>query len=526
MKKKKILVAAFICVFSFGLLTACADNQQQDTAAPAPAETAVQASNGAPPSEGVSANNTLIIATANETPSIAPARHTAAAGSFKNVMTHNGLARLCPDTLQPIPDLAVEWVALSDTLFEFRLHEGILFHNGEELTAYDVVASWYYVRNYPQQMLAHGSAVGIEMVDRYTVIIDTGVPNASLLFDLTGHGNFVMPKSLIESGHDFTASPIGSGPFVFEEWRFGDSLHFSAFEDYFLPEQAAILDYVVWRIIPEGASRTIALETGEVDLIVEVPYPDIVRMQQNPDITVFMRPGTAFHHLVLNTTRPQFENIVVRQALNMAINQEELVAVAFDGLAVPTRAQVPIIFPGTTYEGVLPFDPEGARALLAEHNIDPATLAFDMIASSEERRRLAEVVQAQMLDIGIPTTITLNDHATTIQRMLDGDYDTGFGMWSASFLISTMRGVLYGGVENRSRINNPELNDLISQAVATIDTDARNAAFEAASVVANEYVGIVPTHLAYAIRAFDARLAAPEIGPTGAMNLNTFYWMD
>jgi len=441
-------------------------------------------------------------------------------------MTHNGLTKLCPDTLQPIPDLAIEWVALSDTLFKFRLHEGILFHNGEELTAYDVVASWYYVRNYPQQMLAHGSAVGIEVVDRYTVIIDTGVPNASLMFDLTGHGNFIMPKSLIELGHDFTASPIGSGPFVFDEWRLGDSLHFSAFEDYFLPERAANIENVVWRIIPEGASRTIALETGEVDLIVEVPYPDIARMQQNPELTVFMRPGTAFHHLVLNTTRPQFENIIVRQAINMAINQDELVAVAFDGLAVPTRAQVPIIFSGTTYEGVLPFDPEGARALLAENNIDPETLAFDMIASSEERRRLAEVVQAQMLDIGIPTTITLNDHATTIQRMLDGDYDTGFGMWSASFLISTMRGVFYGGVENRSRINNPELNDLITQAVATIDPDARDAAFEAASVVANEYVGIVPTHLAYAIRAFNARLSAPEIGPTGAMNLNMFYWMD
>jgi len=532
---KRALSMLLASVLLVGILGACTPPQPQQEVAPPPSgnqaapppagttPTTPPAADPTPP-QAEGPTGTLIIATANETPSIAPARHNAAAGWNKNVMTHNGLFRGHYEDLAVVPDLVASWTAISDVLFEFTLHEGVLFHNGEEMTAADVVASWYYVRNYPDTRTVHLSALAIEQTDRYVFTLYTGVPNASLFFDLTGQGNFIMPQSLIESGHDFQTDPIGTGPFVFEDWRLGDSLTFRAFEDYFDQDRFPSIETITWRIIPEAASRTIALETGEVDLVVEVAYADIPRLEAHPNVTVFTRPGPAFHHLVLNNSLPQFENIYARKAINMAIDQEAMVAVAFDGLALATRAQVPILFPGTTYEGVVPFDPEGARALLAEHNIDPASLGFEMIASTEERRRLAEVAQAQLLDIGIPTTIVMNDHATTLARMNDGNYEAGFGMWSASNLISVMRGVLHGGLHNRSRIYNAELDYLIDKAVATIDVDARDAIFEEASIIANRHVGNVPTHLALAIRAFNSDLRVPEISPTGALNLNVVYW--
>jgi len=444
---------------------------------------------------------------------------------MKNFMTHSQLFRAHYDTLEVLPYLVAEWTALSDILFEFRLHEGVLFHNGEELTAYDVVASHHYMRNYPDTRTAHLSALAAEVVDRYTFTIYTGTPNAALFFDLLHQGNSILPKSLIESGHDFTVNPIGSGPFVFEDWQFGDSISFRAFDNYFDTDRAARIEEVTFRIIPEGSSRTIALETGEVDYIIEIAYADVPRMQEHPDITVYMRPGTAFHHLVLNNSLPQFENIYARRAINMAIDQEALVAVAFEGLAIPIRAQVPTVFAGTTAEGALPFDPEGARALLAEQGIDPETLGFEMIASTEERRRMGEVVQAQLAEIGIPTTIIMMDHATTLARMNDGEYETGFGMWSASFLISTLRGVLYGPLENRSRVFNDEIDELMRQGIATIDTGARNAIFEELSRVANAYAPNVPTHLNMHIRAFNSNLVVPEISPV-FLHVNMFYWTE
>jgi len=535
MEKGKRCIKVLLGVLLIGSLTACATATTQPPAAPQTNAAANVAAGQTPepstdePSGNGRANGSLIIATQNETPSIAPARHTTAAGSFKNVMTHNGLFRINYDDLEPVPDLVASWEALSDVLFKFTLHEGILFHNGEELTAEDVVASFYYVRQFPEMRISHLSAISAEVIDRYTFTLYTGEPNAALFNDLTGQANFIMPKSLIESGHDFMANPIGSGPFVFEEWRFGDSLSFRAFDEYFDTERAAQIEYVTWRIIPEGTSRTIALEAGEVDFVVEVSEADVPRLLDNSDINVFMREGAAFNMLLLNNSRPQFENIVVRQALNKAIDQEALVAAAFNGLAVPIREQVPVVFAGTTSEGILPFDPEGARALLLEHGIDPASLAFDMIASTEERRRMGEVVQAQLADIGIPTTITMMDHATSIQRSLDGDFESVFGMWSASSLIPVLRGVYYGGIEgspNRSRVDIPELDELINRGIATIDADERNAIFEEVSLKVNLLVANVPTHLPVTIRAFNANLAVPELNAVGGLSLNTAFWID
>jgi len=532
--KKRIFSLVLVGAFVFGSLAACTPatpatppqpeaTQQQAT----PTQTPVTPTTPEPqaPAPATGARGSLIMATANETPSIAPGRHNAAAGSMKNFMTHSQLFRSHYDTLEAMPYLVAEWRALSDVLFEFTLHEGILFHNGEEMTAYDVVASWHYMRNYPDTRTAHLSALAAEVVDRYTFTLYTGEPNAGLFYDLLHQGNSVLPRSLIDSGHDFTTNPIGSGPFVFEDWQFGDSLTFRAFPYYFDADRAARIEEVTFRIIPEGASRTIALETGEVDYIIEVAYADVPRMQAHPNITVYMRPGTAFHHLVLHNAIPQFENLYARKAINMAIDQEALVAVAFEGLAVPLRAQVPTVFAGTTDEGAPPFDPAGAAALLAEHGINPESLAFEMIASTEERRRMGEVVQAQMAEIGIPTTIVMMDHATTLARMNDGEYETGFGMWSASFLISTLRGVLYGALENRSRTFNEEIDELFRLGVSTIDAEARNVIFEELSRVANAYVPNVPTHLNMHLRAFNSNLVVPEVSPV-FLNVNMFYWAE
>jgi len=537
MKKTRKWALLLAGALLLGTLGACAATNQLPPAQPqgTQAGTATTATPAAQPAETQPANTedntrpngSLIIATQNETPSIAPGRHITMAGSYKNLMTHNGLFRTCYSTLETIPDLVESYRALSDVLFEFTLREGVLFHNGEAMTAYDVVASFFYVRSYPDARTAHISAVYAEVIDRYTFTIYTGEPNAGLFDDLAGQANFIMPKSLIEAGHDFKTDPVGSGPFVFDEWRAGNDMTFTAFPYYFDTERAARIEEVVWRFVPEASSRTIALETGEVDFIVEVSETDVTRLQDNSDITVFMREGTGFHFMLLNNSLPQFENIVVRQALNMAIDQEALVLAAFEGLAVANRSHLSPAFAGVTDEGVLPFDPEAARALLAEHDIDPATLAFDMIADTEPRRRIAEVVQAQVADLGITATITIHDHATTIQRSLDAEYEALFGMVTTSSLIPLIRLAYHGDVggnPNRSRFNDPRVNELIDNGIATIDTEARNAVFEEASRLLNELVPNVPTHVPLTIRAFNSNLIVPEISASGNMQFNMAFW--
>jgi len=532
MTKTRLLSIFLLSALLIATLVACAPAATQpatpaDNAATTAATAPATGGTAALPSPEQAIERGLSLAIQAETPTLAPARHTALIGGFKNSLTHNGLFRVNYDDLEPLPDLVEDWRALSDTLFEFTLRQGVLFHNGEEMTAEDVVASMHYVRTYPEARVFHGSVVDAEVVDRYTFILDTGEPNALLFFELSHQANLIMPKSLIDAGNDFNVNPVGSGPFVFEDWSLGDSLTFTRFDDYFDDERFPRVDYVHWRIIPEGASRTIALETGEVDFIVEVAFPDIPRMRENPDITVYERPGLTYIYLLLNNDTPMFENIHVRHAIDMAIDKDSLVMAAVDGFGVPISVAVPPVFPGVSHEGTRSFDPEGARALLAEHNIDPATLDFDMLVYSEEHRRRAEVVQANLADLGITTTITMIDFATWLGTA--GTTDSAFGAFTSANLLSFMRSTMH--IEsipapNRSRQTNEELSALISEAIATVDADARLSIVERATRVANEHAGFIPLHMNVLVRAFNSNLAVPEIAASGAMNLNMVYWTE
>jgi len=535
MKKKSILSMFLAVLLTTVVLTACTPNNQAadpsastETAAPtattAPGERAVPS---LPHGEG--AVGSLAIAIGTEAPSISPARHNHQIAILKNFMTHERLFEQHYDTLIPTPLLVKEWHAISDVLFEFTLHEGITFSNGEPLTAEDVVASWYWVRETPDARGVHISAQGIEFVDRYTFRIYTGVPDAGLFYDLTSHGNSIMPKSLIEAGHDFNVDPVGSGTFIHEEWRTGDFLTFRANPNYWNPERAARIEHVTWSVIPEGASRTIALELGEVDFIFDVPLPDMPRLEADPNTTIFMRTSPVLNFLQLNHERPQFENMYARHAIMMAINPQEIVDGAHDGFGYVQRSQLPIILPGATNDGVLPHDPEGARALLAEHGIDPASLGFEIVVSTEPFRRSAEIIQAQLGDIGIPVTINMMDSAAAWTVGTLGDQDAQFLNWNAAWIISFLRNhFLYSeDIFNRNFMRNEEISELILEGIATIDPAARAAVFEQATAAANRYVAWIPTHLSANIRAFNANLVAPELsGMTTILNVNSFYWGD
>ncbi|MCL2566298.1 MAG: ABC transporter substrate-binding protein [Defluviitaleaceae bacterium] len=532
MKMKKALSMLLIGALLVGTLSACTPAQQVQPVTPQP-EPAAPVTPAAPaletpapaPEEG--ATGSLIIATENETPSIAPARHASTAAAFKNSMTHNGLFRVDYDTLEPLPDLIESWRAISDVLFEFTLRQDIYFHNGDHMTAEDVVASLYYVKNYPEAALAQRSIVRAEVVDTYTLTIYTETPNSILFFDLAHQGNSIMPLSLIESGHDFTANPVGSGPFIFQEWRSGDSLTFTAFDNYFDTARASRIRDITWRVIPEGASRTIALEMGEVDYIVEVATMDIPRLEAEPGIDVFMRTATQHNALLINNENPIFSDINIRRALDMAIDKDAVVEVGMAGFAIPIYNQVPINFPGVSFENENSFDPEGAKALLAESGINPGDISFSIIASNDARARMVEVIQSNLADIGIDVYVVRMDLASFLAITSEGDYEAAIGNFAPTNLLAYMVGMLHSGAiggQNRNRIDHPEMTALIDQAVVTIDADARLALFEEITKLANEHTGMVPLFQGMIIRAFNSNLAVPETSPAGALHINMMYW--
>ena len=347
------------------------------------------------PGKGGGDKDSIVIATMGETPSLSPTEHNAVAGDYMNALNYATLFRSGVENLDPEPYLVDTYENVDESTWHFKLKEGVKFHNGDTMTADDVVASLQWAQGFAEVNLYNKNFVSISKVDDLTVEIKTDGPDAMVLSNLCHHGNAIVPKKLIDEGHDFNEDPVGSGPYKLVEWKRGDSLTFEAFDDYFLG--APKIKNMTWKIIPEGSSRTIALEAGEVDFVVEVEAMDAERIEGNSDLTLLQHDSTNHMWMMVNNEVPGLDNVDVRRAMNCAINKEDVVQVALNNLGTPSYSMAPDNMPGATDENTLPYDPEKAKEYMAASGVDPADVKFSIICSNDQKKRAGEVVQGRTL---------------------------------------------------------------------------------------------------------------------------------
>lgn len=471
--------------------------------------------------KGQSAKDSIVIATMSETPSLSPTEHNAVAGTYMNLLTYETL--LVPGAdLTPEPCLAESFKAINDLEWEFKLRKGVKFHNGEAMTAADVKASLDWAKTFPQVKNDTENIDSVAVIDDYTVRIKTVGPCAIIQQNLTSHGNAILPKSLIEAGNNFNENPIGTGPYVFKKWDLGTSLTFEAFADYWGGEPA--IKNMTWRIIPEGSSRTIALEAGEIDFIVEVEQMDIERLENNKDLTVYRYDTTDYNYMMLNTVNtPGLDNAAVRHAMNCAINKENVVAVAANNLGIPAQAQIPMNLPGASDGGADAYDVEKARQWLAQSGVDPADVHFSIICSNDMKKRAGEVIQADLKEIGIHCELESMDLATYLSAVTDGDFTAAIGGYNASNLITFLKGV-YHSESSPYRLNNKDVDAAIEDALHTIDPSDREKKLNAVCDEINSYCPVIPLWQPVGLRAFNAKLKGVQVNPLGTLFFKDVYW--
>ena len=325
------------------------------------------------------------------------------AGDYINQMTHNSLF-YTDENLEPQPCLVESYEIVSDTEWVFKLKQGVKFHNGQEMKAADVKASLELCKESPQVSQYGTSSGTIEVVDDYTIKMTTDGPQSGLLSDLCHHGNAILPADLIASGHDFNKEPIGTGPYKLVAWNKGESLELEAFEDYW--GGAPAIKKVVWKVIPEGSSRTMALEAGEVDLIIEVESTDFTRLQDNADLVTFNEAGTSHNWLMINNEKAPFDNIDFRRALASAIDKNAVVQVALNGLGSVSDSMIAESFPGVVTDGAPTYDPEKAKEYLAASGLNPADCGFTIICSDDTKLRAGQVIQSSLKEnLGVDVTL-------------------------------------------------------------------------------------------------------------------------
>ena len=478
------------------------------------------------PGKGGGAKDSIVIATMGETPSLSPTEHNAVAGSYMNLLTYNTLFSSDMD-MQPQPDLAESYENVDESTWHFKIKEGVKFHNGDTMTVDDVVASLQWAQGFAEVNLYNKNFVSISKVDDSTVEIKTDGPDAMVLLNLCHHGNAIVPKKLIDEGHDFNTDPIGTGPYKLVEWKRGDSLTFEAFEDFY--KGAPKIKNMTWKIIPEGSSRTIALEAGEIDFIVEVEAMDADRLKENSDLKVISFEHTSHNWLMLNNEKPGLDNQNVRHAINSAIDKESVVTVAYNGLATPSWTATPSNFAGTTNENADTYDVEKAKQYLEESGVDPASVKFSIICSDDTKKRAGEVVQANLKEIGINCEIESMDLATYLSATAEGDYTAAIGGYTSSDLLSYVVGVYHSSsinASNKTRLNDAEVDALIDQAKTTLDKDERVAIFEKLSARLNLLCSQAPLYQPLTLRAYKAGLEGVEVSDSGTIYFENVYWAE
>ncbi len=333
----------------------------------------------------------------------------------------NGLVRIKPGQANPEfiePDLAQSWASNADgTEWTFNLREGVQCHHGYgELTSDDIVYSINRAAD-PDRSGFAGSfkaLKSIEALDKYTVRVSLKNPIPSLLGLLSNYhgGNIVCKKAAEEMGEDFNKKPVGTGPFMFEEYQSQQLVRLKANDDYFRGKPK--IREIVYRYIPSDASRDLAFASGEVDMIFgKQDSKWIERTAKVPGAVVAVMEPAELSTLYLNVTVKPLDDIRVRKAIAHAIDRAGLVKLKGKAANREAKSIVPIGYLGFSEDvPLLPYDPDKARKLLTEAGYPDGITIKTIHTTLPIMATTMEVVQAQLRESGINLEIEPVEHAT------------------------------------------------------------------------------------------------------------------
>lgn len=313
-----------------------------------------------------------------------------------------------------VGDLAESWSVSEDKLtWTFNLKQGVKFHNGKELTSADVKATFDRALNAEAGGLRTTEIIkmftAVEAPDPYTVTITTDGPYGPMESLMCNMSLGIMDADYIEKyGLDLGTSvegENGTGPFKVVSWERDQEIVVERFDDYF--GTPAKLQTVVYTIIPEAASRVIALETGEVDVIDKPTDEDLARLEADTEnFTVLRKPTISQRLFRFGCNDPIISNTKVRQAIVYAIDRQAIIDALFTGSAYPSTAPLAPVTFGYSNLGEIEQDLELAKSLLAEAGYPDG---FDTKIVTTERYQngieLAEIISQQLAEIGINAKI-------------------------------------------------------------------------------------------------------------------------
>ncbi|MEM7743018.1 MAG: ABC transporter substrate-binding protein [Pseudomonadota bacterium] len=465
---------------------------------------------------------------------------------FHNLGPNNAMSRHIFGTLigqnekqQLNPGLALTWEAIDDLTWEFKLRPGVTFHDGSAFDADDVVCSFERapnVPNSPSSFATYTKGKTVVKVDPLTVHIKTATPYPLMATDVSTIPIVSDTSGCSATTEEFNAgtAAIGTGPFKFVSYTPGDSIVLEKNDAYW--GDAPIWDNVTFKPIKSGPARVAALLAGDVDMIEGVPTTDIATLEANEDLSLSQGVSNRVIYLHLDHDRKDspfvkangggaIENPLmdarVRLAISKSINRDAIVARVMEGVAIKAGQLLPDGFFGVSPNlEPVEYDPDGAKALLAEAGVPDG---FELTIHGPNDRyindaKIAEAIGQMLTRIGIKTQVETMPRSVYFKRASRGGpgetpefsfvlvgWGAGSGEASSPLksLIATHTPDKGWGASNRGRYSNPEVDALLTEALATVDDAKRQTLLATATEVAINDQAIIPLH--YQVNTWAAR---------------------
>lgn len=465
--------------------------------------------------------------------------------------------------------LATEFEQVDEKTWNFKLREGTTFHNGEEFTAEDVVATFDRVRDE-----ALGSPVlflyemidEIEVVNDYEINIHTSIPFAPLASHLAHSTAGIMPKELIDKDYeaaleaaksDITleeyyelraaggeeyetvkeeigehlASVIGNEPNGTNHLKFvsrspGESVTMEKFEDFQGGDR--FFENVTFKVIPETSARIAELETGGVQIAADIDSSSVDRIENGADTAMSVKDSVRMAYLGFNMNKEPFDDIKVRQAISYAINREEIVEGVYDGMGIPAKGPLaPDVWGYSEDLEGQSYNLDKAKELLAETELADGFDTTLWVYDDQQVIDTAVYIQNKLAELNINVEIEQFDLGAYYDTLANGKHEMFMLGWTtvtadADYgLYALFHSKNHGAAGNRVFYDNPEVDELLDAGRAETDKAVRQDIYtEVEEILAEEASSAFLNHSQYAVGYNDAALTNVEIDPTGRIHLD------
>ncbi len=485
----------------------------------------LRAQEATPGTAGCTPGGTLAIGQDFGPQSLDPTTTVAWASTNVEELIYSGLLRWSP-AMAIEPDLAVDYDVAADGLtYTFRLREGVTFHNGSPFTAQDVKYTFDRIRD-PATASPHSAIyadlTAVETPDPLTAVFRLSKPFAPLLRYLATipYGGIVPDGA----GEELATQPIGTGPFAFVEYLLDQEVRLRRFDDYYV-DGLPYLDEVVFRLLADDPSIAAALQSGTVQLA-WLKNPLVAENVARTSPTLRSVPGVSSRYIPIffDVAAPPFDDVRVRRAMSLALDRKAIVETVLGGFGSVGTFLPPSQLGGYTGDGSdLPYytqDVEAARALLQEAGVETLTVPeFKVVAANQLDVQAAQVMQEQWAAAGIEVTINPMEVGAILDDWQNGNYQMIMvgTVWSPDPNQEVEAFSSHAAFGQGMGISDPQLDDLIDQARAEVDPDARLALYDQIEQDALDQVYVIVPY-AYPLRwelVSDA-LAGYEVMPSNA----------